>query len=42
VADALAAAHVGAVALGWNVPTLARHSDVKWSEFPAMSEQVAA
>jgi Holliday junction resolvasome RuvABC endonuclease subunit len=42
VADALAAAHVGAVALGWNVPTLARHSDVKWSEFPAMPEQVAA
>lgn len=44
VADALAAAHLGAVALGWKVPTLARHHDVKWSEwptFPAVASGVA-
>jgi Holliday junction resolvasome RuvABC endonuclease subunit len=42
VSDALAAAHLGAVALGWGVPTLARHSDVKWSEFPALESAAAA
>lgn len=36
VADALAAAHLGAVALGWKVRTLARHHDVKWSEWPTL------
>lgn len=37
-ADALAAAHLGAVALGWSVPTLARHRDVKWSEWPDLPD----
>ncbi len=32
--DALGCAHLGAVALGWDVPTLERHRDVKWTEFP--------
>lgn len=32
--DALACAHLGAVALGWDVPTLERHRKVTWTEFP--------
>lgn len=32
--DALACAHLGAVALGWEVPTLERHKAVTWTEFP--------
>lgn len=32
--DALACAHLGAVALGWDVPTLERHRQVTWTEFP--------
>jgi Holliday junction resolvasome RuvABC endonuclease subunit len=39
VADALAAAHLGAVALGWRVETLVRHRDVKWSEWPEFGAQ---
>ena len=38
VSDALAAAHLGAVALGWQVPMLARHADVKWSEWPVLPD----
>ncbi len=41
VADALAAAHLGAVALGWPVPTLERHRAVKWSEWPATAVGVS-
>lgn len=32
--DALACAHLGAVALGWGVPTLERNRQVTWTEFP--------
>lgn len=32
--DALACAHLGAVALDWDVPTLERHRKVTWTEFP--------
>lgn len=32
--DAIALAHLGAVALGWGVPTLERHRQVTWTEFP--------
>lgn len=45
VADALGAAHLGAVALGWDVETLARHREVKWGEWPVFApvqEQGAA
>lgn len=35
VTDAVALAHLGAVALGWDVKTLARHRDVNWTEWPA-------
>jgi Holliday junction resolvasome RuvABC endonuclease subunit len=34
VTDAVALAHLGAVALGWDVKTLERHKDVKWTEWP--------
>lgn len=34
VADAAGLAHLGAVALGWDVKTLARHKAVKWSDWP--------
>lgn len=40
--DAVACAHLGAVALGWPVVTLARHRDVKWTEWPAFLEQAVA
>lgn len=33
-ADAMGAAHLGAVLLGWDVKTLARHRDLKWTEHP--------
>lgn len=33
-ADAMGAAHLGAVVLGWDVPTLKRHRDVKWTDHP--------
>lgn len=42
VADAVAVAHLGAVALGWDVPTLARHRDVKWSEWPTFPDPAAS
>jgi Holliday junction resolvasome RuvABC endonuclease subunit len=32
--DAAGLAHLGAVALGWNVSTLERHKAVKWTEWP--------
>lgn len=35
VGDAAGLAHIGAVALGWEVPTLARHREVKWTTWPA-------
>lgn len=41
VSDALAAAHLGAVALGWPVPKLARHAEVKWSEWPVLPDPSA-
>lgn len=41
VADAVAAAHLGAVACGWDVPTLKRHHDVKWSEWPVLPDPSA-
>lgn len=34
VSDAVGLAHLGAVALGWDVPTLERHRQVKWSDWP--------
>lgn len=40
--DAVACAHLGAVALGWPVVTLARHRDVKWTEWPVFLEQAVA
>jgi len=33
--DALALAHLGSVALGWDVVTLERHRVVKWTEWPS-------
>lgn len=33
--DAAALAHLGAVHLGWDVPTLARHREAKFTEWPA-------
>lgn len=41
VSDALGLAHLGAVWLGWDVPTLDRHRQVKavWPEFPAPPAQ---
>jgi len=39
VADAAGLAHLGAVALGWDVPTLERHKQVKWSEWPDSLDQ---
>lgn len=33
-ADAAGLAHLGAVALGWDVTTLERHRDVNWTEWP--------
>lgn len=33
-ADASGLAHLGAVRLGWSVPTLERHRDVKFTEWP--------
>jgi Holliday junction resolvasome RuvABC endonuclease subunit len=38
--DAAGLAHLGAVALGWSVPTLARHKAVKWTEWPEFGPQV--
>lgn len=32
--DAISCAHLGAVALGWDVPTLERHRKVTWTEWP--------
>lgn len=40
VADAVGSAHLGAVALGWDVPTLAGHHGVKWSEWPVFGPVV--
>ena len=40
--DAVACAHLGAVALGWAVPTLERHREVKWTEFPEIVRSEAA
>lgn len=34
VSDAVGLAHLGAVALGWDVPSLERHRQVKWTEWP--------
>lgn len=34
VADAAGLAHLGAVRLGWDVETLARHREAKWTEWP--------
>lgn len=34
VADACGLAHLGAVALGWDVKALASHRQVKWTEWP--------
>jgi len=39
--DALAFAHLGAVALGWDVVTLERHKSVKWQDWPTNVEEVA-
>lgn len=39
VTDAVALAHLGAVALGWDVKTLERHKDVKWTEWPAFGPE---
>jgi Holliday junction resolvasome RuvABC endonuclease subunit len=38
--DAVGLAHLGAVALGWPVPTLERHKAVKWTEWPEFGPQV--
>jgi Holliday junction resolvasome RuvABC endonuclease subunit len=34
VSDAVGLAHLGAVAWGWDVSTLERHRQVKWTEWP--------
>jgi crossover junction endodeoxyribonuclease RuvC len=39
VTDAVALAHLGAVALGWPVQTLERHKDVKWTEWPVFGPE---
>lgn len=38
VSDAVGLAHLGAVAWGWDVSTLQRHLDVKWTEWPGAAE----
>lgn len=40
--DALAMAHLGAVALGWDVPTLERHRQVTWTEWPDTLDRAEA
>ena len=42
VGDAVGLAHLGAVALGWNVPTLKRHREVKWQEWPDLPDPAEA
>jgi crossover junction endodeoxyribonuclease RuvC len=43
-ADAVGMAHLGAVLMGWEVPTLARHRVIKWIDRPVelMPESVAS
>jgi Holliday junction resolvasome RuvABC endonuclease subunit len=38
--DAAGLAHLGAVALGWDVSTLERHKAVKWTEWPEFGPQL--
>jgi Holliday junction resolvasome RuvABC endonuclease subunit len=40
--DAMACAHLGAVALGMDVPTLERHKTVKWTDWPESLERRVA
>jgi Holliday junction resolvasome RuvABC endonuclease subunit len=40
--DAISCAHLGAVALGWDVPTLERHRKVTWTEFPDITSAGAS
>lgn len=38
-ADAAGLAHLGGVALDWPIPTLERHKQVKWTEWPEFGPQ---
>jgi len=41
VTDAVGLAHLGAVALGWDVPELERHRQVKWTDWPEFGVEAA-